>query len=192
MNNLIEDRLNEVDMKLRLTAANLTKTHYSPCLAEMDQEAQDCYQHAAMKIVERCQSTDTPSFLVNQGKWRMQNRMQREYTYSAFVLSESDTYICGGSECEQENENKTILELVIDSTIDPESALILREEMTNLEIILDQLDPRLYEITQLLRDGFCLPEISEKLGISYDAAWKRLKKIRSIITGAGIGRSFAY
>ncbi len=190
MNNSIDDLLNEVDTRLKLTAAHLTKTHYSPFLADMDDEAQDCYQHAAMKIIERCENNDTPSYLVNLGKWRMQNKLQSEYVYCRCVLSESDTYIGEGAECESENE--TILDLAIDGGIDPESTLILREETTNLEILLDQLDIKLYEVVSLLKDGFLLPEISEKLGISYDAAWKRVKKIRSIITEAGIGRSFAY
>ena len=183
MMTLPESTLNVIDRNLLISAAFISRTRFALSFDNLASDAQDLYQHGIKRILEECKENDTPSFMATKGKWRMRNALKHEWLYSEHVGTEADFDLI--------DDDQSLFELVPDDSEDPETGLIIKDSLANFLTVLNDLQPEHRVVIRLLQDGYGLPEIAEKIGISYDAVWKRINKIRNILTSSGITPSLA-
>lgn len=176
--NPLSSTIEEIAPKLRLYAARATGTRYSDNLAEMDEAAQEAFQHAVAEILRTCKPGDKPAYLKNLANWRMANLREKGLNESARIADDSTTG-------DDDDDIDGLLDMISDNN-DPESIIIERETISEIEAVMLTLRPEYSVVVRLMRQGCALPEIATRLGITYDAAWKRLTKVRDTFNQAGI------
>ena len=177
--NPLNSTIEEISPKLRLYAAHATGTRYSDNLAEMDEAAQEAFQHAVTEILRTCKPGDKPAYLKNLANWRMANLREKNLLYNERLADD------GAAVADDDDDIDGMIDMISDNN-DPETIIIERESISEIEAVMLRLRPEYNVIIRLIRQGLGLPEISDRLGISYDAAWKRLGKIREVFSQAGI------
>lgn len=185
--NSLDQLITDIAPTLRKFAAHRSGTAYATTLDAMAPEAQDLYQHAVAEILRTCQPDDKKSYAINLADWRMRNLAKRERGIYTVALTESDML----DDDLTEEETDTVFDMLESQFKNPEDAYIEIEANGEIAAITAALKPEQAVMVRLLRDGCGLPEIAAKLGISYDAAWKRLLKIREAFQSAGLTPALA-
>jgi len=175
----LDAMLGDISPNLRKYAAQTTGTWFAD-LAGMDQEAQDLYQHAVMILVKDWKPGQTAAYWVTRGQWRMDTRTQRERIYAERVTTDPDDAMM------TDDEADSFLDAVADTAANPEDLIVTADHMVMIGRIKDGLKPEYALMVTLLAQGCPLTEIAARLGIEYDAAWKRVAKIRAAFEMAGM------
>ena len=180
----LQDVLTDVTPTLCKFAAHHTGTHYSPTVDGLAMEAQDLYQHVVATILRECKDGDTKSYVLTKADWRMSNKCtsDRKVYYEKIGL-ESDLQ---PETSDDDDDGDTIMEIIAVDHSNPEEVLIEREVGNAIQDAIRNMKPEWAVIVKLLRDGYDLPEVADKIGISYAATWKRIVKIREAFLSAGL------
>ncbi|MEI7846351.1 MAG: sigma-70 family RNA polymerase sigma factor [Chloroflexota bacterium] len=174
--------ISDVTPTLCKFAAHHTNTHYSPTVDGLAMEAQDLYQVAISAILRECKDGDTKSYVLTKADWRMRNKAtsDRKMYYERIGL-ETDL-----QPEDSDDDGDTVMDIIAVDHSNPEDVLIEREVGMAISGLVKNMKPDWEIVVVLMRDGFTLPEISAKIGISYDAVWKRVVRIREMFQMAGL------
>ena len=180
----LQDVITDATPMLCQFAAHHTATHYSPTVDGLAMEAQDLFQHVITTILRECKDGDTKSYVLTKADWRMTNKCESDRkTYYERIGVESDLLQPNGS---ADDDGDTIMEIIAIDNSTPEEVLIERETEAAIRDLLDHMKPDWSIIVILLREGFTLPEISDKIGITRSGVWRRIEKIREQFQMAGL------
>lgn len=182
---MLNQLLADIAPTLRKYAAHHSGTAYAHDLADMAPEAQDLYQHAVNAIINKGLSpTDTKKFALKLADWRMSNLAGRERNIYSMVIEDTEPE-------QDDDDHNDVIELLHSENDNPEDIIIMGELATRLHLVTAALKPEQAVMVRLLREGCGLPEIAARLGITYDAAWKRLLKVREAFQSAGLTPALA-